>query len=459
MFSRLRLRRLAVGHTLRYVPVERTLLWESPVMLTPYGGRDAIDRTKLRDFLDGQHLASGLPREAIDCGAVILTGTALLRRNARAITEELARGSGEFVCATAGHDLEARLAAAGSGAIASSRSGEGAVLNVDVGGGTTKFALCVDGDVVDTAAVLVGSRLLAFDGDRHLTRIEDAAHVILRERCHELAIGARLDVSVEELAVERMCALVAAIVGGRSHQLRPELTVLEPTRWPWQASAIRFSGGVSEYLYGADDAAVGDVGWRLGRALREAAAEGSLGPGRVLPRGAGIRATVIGAAQFSVQVSGDTTTIAEGQLPIRNVRVLRVRPTGTGAVSVSEAVSSALRQRVADEPFALAIAWDAPADHASTRALADGIVRGVGDGLAAGAPLVVALDGDLALTLGRILRDETATTAPVVCIDGLRLDDFDFIDIGEPLERRGAVPVVIKSLVFPSDVPNSDDPE
>jgi ethanolamine utilization protein EutA len=39
---------------------------------------------------------------------------------------------------------------------------------------------------------------------------------------------------------------------------------------------------------------------------------------------------------------------------------------------------------------------------------------------------------------------------PIVSIDGLELKDFDYIDIGAMLDMSGAVPVVIKSLVFPA---------
>jgi ethanolamine utilization protein EutA len=38
----------------------------------------------------------------------------------------------------------------------------------------------------------------------------------------------------------------------------------------------------------------------------------------------------------------------------------------------------------------------------------------------------------------------------IVSIDGLELKEFDFIDIGALLESSGAVPVVIKSLIFPT---------
>ena len=35
-------------------------------------------------------------------------------------------------------------------------------------------------------------------------------------------------------------------------------------------------------------------------------------------------------------------------------------------------------------------------------------------------------------------------------IDGIALSDFDYIDIGALIQSSGAVPVVIKSLIFPA---------
>ena len=37
----------------------------------------------------------------------------------------------------------------------------------------------------------------------------------------------------------------------------------------------------------------------------------------------------------------------------------------------------------------------------------------------------------------------------MISVDGVTLSELDFVDIGEMLETSGAVPVVIKSLVFP----------
>ena len=89
---------------------------------------------------------AGIHPDDIDTGAVILTGEALRRENAKAIAEVFAEMGGEFVCATAGHHMEALLAAYGSGAARASHDLRRPVLNVDIGGGTTKLALVENGE-------------------------------------------------------------------------------------------------------------------------------------------------------------------------------------------------------------------------------------------------------------------------------------------------------------------------
>src|SRR2546430_11886266 len=94
---------------------------------------------------------------------LILTGEALSRENAKAIGELLAEMGGEFVCATAGHHMEAMLAAYGSGAAKRSHDEDSHILNIDVGGGTTKLALVAHGEVEATAAINIGGRLVVVD--------------------------------------------------------------------------------------------------------------------------------------------------------------------------------------------------------------------------------------------------------------------------------------------------------
>jgi ethanolamine utilization protein EutA len=63
---------------------------------------------------------------------------------------------------------------------------------------------------------------------------------------------------------------------------------------------------------------------------------------------------------------------------------------------------------------------------------------------------VLAGDGDVGGLLGIHFREEMKLANPVVSIDGLELKQFDYVDIGAMLENSGAVPVVIKSLIFPA---------
>jgi ethanolamine utilization protein EutA len=61
------------------------------------------------------------------------------------------------------------------------------------------------------------------------------------------------------------------------------------------------------------------------------------------------------------------------------------------------------------------------------------------------------LDGDIAQTLGHILREELLVESEILAIDGVMLRDFDYIDLGRIRMPSYTVPVTIKSLVFSED--------
>ncbi|HZD75214.1 MAG TPA: ethanolamine ammonia-lyase reactivating factor EutA, partial [Actinomycetota bacterium] len=174
LLSRVRLRRAGSALSSRFLVVAREALHRSPIMLTPYQPDGRIDAVRLGDFVAAAYRAAGIGPAGIDTGAVILTGQALRRANARPIAEALAATSGRFVCVTAGHHLEALLAANGSGAVALSRARRATVLHADIGGGTTKLAHIRNGEVLATAALEVGGRLLVRDRAGRVTRLEPA---------------------------------------------------------------------------------------------------------------------------------------------------------------------------------------------------------------------------------------------------------------------------------------------
>jgi ethanolamine utilization protein EutA len=104
----------------------------------------------------------------------------------------------------------------------------------------------------------------------------------------------------------------------------------------------------------------------------------------------------------------------------------------------------------ADTPVAIFVPWQGSATFRRLDGFCRGVAKGLEEVLARGHPIVLAGDGDVGGLIGVHFREEMKLTNPVVSIDGLELKQFDYIDIGELLESSGAVPVVIKSLIFPA---------
>jgi len=455
VFSRLVLERLDN----RYVVSERKVIHESEVLLTPFIENAAddmtIDAAALGVFIDRQYALARIDPKAIDTGALILTGVAVRRSNARAIGELFAAQAGRFVSVSAGDALEATLAAFGSGACARSIRESARVMNVDVGGGTTKIAVCEAGDVLEMTAADIGARIVSFDSEGRVKRIEEAGRRFAAEVGLVLQIGGKPDATRLNTLVERMADRLFEIISKPALGAdTAALLRLDPLRNGRKPDVVSFSGGVSEYIYGREDRGFGDLGPVFARAIR-ARAE-TWGP-RIEPSDEGIRATVIGASQYTIQVSGSTIFVApQSALPLRNVPV--IAPTlpldgqALDAERIAQAVHAALRRldlHEGEKTVALCYRWTGSA----TFARLDGFCRGVAAGLAKvlerGSPLVLVGEGDVGGLIGIHCREETRVASPIVSIDGIVLKEFDFIDIGALLETSGAVPVVIKSLVFP----------
>ena len=458
IFSRVHLRRLAEDLTSRYYVVARETLFQSPVTLTPYQNEERIDDAKLGAIIDDAYVAAGLPPEEIDTGVVILTGEALRRENAQAIAAILAEKGGEFVTATAGHHMEAMLAAYGSGAARASSDEGKRILNVDIGGGTTKLGLVENGKVVATAAIHIGGRLQVVENGKTV-RLDPAG------KHHAARAGfawERGDIiepaDLQKVADTMADTLVAAILTRPLPDDIARLYLTEPIVNLGRIDGVMFSGGVAEYVYAREARDFGDLGQRLGRALRAHIDSGAL-PWPVLPAGECIRATALGASEYSVQLSGNTSYIsAPGRLlPRRNLQVL-LPPFICAETIDPDALARAIRNHmtafdVADteRDIALALRWSGLPSYPRLAAFAEGIRRGLAERIAKKLPLYIMLDGDVAQTLGHLLRDELHIASDLLVIDGVALWDFDYIDLGRIRMPSYTVPVTIKSLVFSED--------
>src|SRR5216684_2263991 len=216
LFAKLHLQRLTQSLSSRFVVVHREVLHRSPILLTPYRpDTGLIDVQALAHFVHAAYAEAGLTPVDVDTGAVILTGAALERANARAVAELFAGEGGKFVCASAGHNLEGILAAHGSGAVALSHQRKETLLHVDVGGGTTKLGLLRNGEVLRTAAVHVGGRLVAFDADNRITRIEPSATLVGDQLGIPLVLGQELETEDRKKLADALVEILLDYLNGR----------------------------------------------------------------------------------------------------------------------------------------------------------------------------------------------------------------------------------------------------
>ena len=277
VFSKLHLQRVADQLSTRYVVVLREPLAQPPLALTPYQSETLIDAQALGALIEAAYAEAGLHPDEIDAGAVILTGEALRRENGQAIAAMLAEQGGEFVCATAGHHMESRLAVFGSGAARRSFDAQSRILNVDIGGGTTKLGVVDCGELAATAAVHCGGRLLVTDAQGVIVRLDPQGRAHARRAGYDWALGQR--VTRDELghvAQGMADALLRVLTGQASDEDRAELMLTDPIGDLGGVQGLMFSGGVGEYVYGREPRDFRDLGKLFGEALRRRLDAGAL---------------------------------------------------------------------------------------------------------------------------------------------------------------------------------------
>jgi len=451
VFSRIVLERLDS----RYVVTERETFYASDILLTPYSAENTIDAAALGAFIRKEYADAKVEPDEIDTGALILTGVAVQRKNARAIGELFAKEAGKLVAVSAGDSLETVMAAYGSGAVARSIRDECTVMNIDVGGGTSKIAVCADGKVIDAAAVDVGARLICLETDGRIVRVEEAGRRYGLELGLGLKPGGMLTLE-QGRAIAALMAdkLIETMRGGLPTAQGVSLLRTEPLKHSGPIAQVQFSGGVSEFIYGNESQKFGDLGPLLAAEIRARAEAFCPNIGESIE---GIRATVVGASQYTVQLSGSTIYVAPlDAVPLRNVPVIAPALPLDGetidpaaVASATQAILKRLDLNGGEQPVAVFVPWQGSATFQRLDAFCRGVVDGLSEILKNGHPLVLAGDGDVGGLLGIHLHEEMKLPNAVVSIDGLELKEFDYIDIGAMLETTGAVPVVIKSLIFP----------
>ena len=466
VFSSLALRNTA-GPTQvpRYAITDRRIVYQSPVVFTPKippsgipdsfasslaldSVEDRIGTEALAALINGWYAEAGMDRAAVTTGAVIITGESLKTSNARAAVMDLADSLGDFVVATAGPHLESVIAGRGSGAAAMSQQAGRTVLNIDIGGGTSNYAVFRMGNVLDTACLNVGGRLVETDRSGRVTRVHAPAALILEE----LFGGVPQELSQDDLVrlAGRMADLVYDAAVGLSDPLGRKLLQTAPLSQDWRYDAVTISGGVGACCREpqSDYFVFGDIGPLLAESLLRHPGMASL---PLTPPMATVQATVIGAGSWSLSLSGSTVWAESEAFPLRNVPVITV-PLAWPDAPPDLAVYLHERAGLYDVDLTAdryALAFGAmPATYAAVRYLAEGIAAFRQKYAAhSQAPLIVALREDIGKALGMELRP-LLPGGRLIVVDEVSLADGDYLDLGAPLREGGFVPLVIKSLAF-----------
>lgn len=454
MFSRLVMRRRSKEMSSEFEVVHRKVLYRSPILLTPYSDPDTIDTGVLASFVKRGYEEADIAPENVDTGAVICTGEAVRKNNSAAIIRMLAEQGGNFVCATAGPNLEAILGAHGSGAVARSQRRSGIALNVDIGGGTSKLALVESGAVTETMAVNVGARLIAWDSKDRVIRTEAAGRAVAAACGYDIAVGNIISEKQKAVVAEKLADILYETMRRQSlSPLATNLVISGPLQYRGAIAEISFSGGVSEYIYDFDQQDYGDLGPLLGAAVRRRVATLDIPLAGSLEC---IRATVIGASQYTIQLSSSTVFVSRaGLLPQLDLQVvpayLPENPAKLTGSSVRDAIMRGFERldimpRDIGRPIALALLGPVIPNRASIKAICSGILQALEP--ISDHPWTIVLSSDVAGLVGSMLKEEENVAQDVIVVDGIHVGEFNFVDLGQIIDSVEAIPVVVKSLVF-----------
>ncbi|EJE3038100.1 ethanolamine ammonia-lyase reactivating factor EutA [Salmonella enterica] len=392
IFSRLELvNRAAVSQVPRYEFIKRDISWQSPVFFTPVDKQGGLKEAELKALILAQYQAAGIAPESVDSGAIIITGESAKTRNARPAVMALSQSLGDFVVASAGPHLESVIAGHGAGAQSLSEQRMCRVLNIDIGGGTSNYALFDAGKVSGTACLNVGGRLLETDAQGRVVYAHQPGQMIIDEVFGSGTDARALAAAQLGQVARRMADLIVEVITGALSPLAQSLMQTGLLPADITPEVITLSGGVGECYRNqpADPFCFSDIGPLLAIPQDDADL---------------VNAWRQALLQLDLDPQTDAYVLAlPATLPVRYAALLTV--------------INALTAFVARYPN----------PH----------------------PLLVVAEQDFGKALGMLLRPQLPQL-PLAVIDEVVVRAGDYIDIGTPLFGGSVVPVTVKSLAFPS---------
>ncbi|MTK12166.1 MAG: ethanolamine ammonia-lyase reactivating factor EutA [Clostridiaceae bacterium] len=458
VFSNITIENTASSFTIpRIKIVDKELIYRSGIHFTPLTTQTKIDGNKVKEIIEIEYKRAGVTPNDVKTGAVIITGETARKENANEVLQNLSGFAGDFVVATAGPDLESIIAGRGAGADKVSDEKNAYVVNIDIGGGTSNLALFKNGELVDTGCLDIGGRLIKIDKDT-----KKIYYIYPKIKKIAVSIGVNIEVgdTSEKDKISKVAWAMtkileeAASVKART-PIYEELLTNKGIKDGYNIEYITFSGGVADYVYNedySDPFKYGDIGVILGEEIAKSDLVKKL---KVKSAIETIRATVVGAGSHTTDISGSTITYTDDVFPIKNLPILKLatEDEAGGFDSIERSIREKLKWfNLENESQQVAVAIKAfkSPSFEEIQMLARALINGMTELLKKGYPIFIIVENDIAKVLGQTIYRQLNKSSIVVCIDSIKVENGDYIDIGKPLVNGKVVPVVIKTLVFNS---------
>lgn len=433
---------------------ELAVRYRSEMRFTPLSDDGLLDVASIEAYLDDWLDAGDVQRDDIFGGGALLTGLTARRENAAGLVDLVRRRLGDALIATADDPrLESWLAFMGSCAALSRVYRDQPVLNLDIGGGTTNFALGLNGEVIDTACLFVGARHIQVEpGTYRMTAVSPYARAMLDHLGIRGGVGDALQPSELDAYLKLCVKLLEAAVGGGTHVDESMVSLVTQVGFCRECrvksernvsdGSLTYTGGVGELIYAhvtgrpwPETTAFGDLGIDLAqRIVASPLLSKDLRTHR--PAFAG-RATALGLMRHSTNLSGSTLYLPRPELlPLNDLPIVGSIDAAAGDDQLLAVLDLARRS---ERGGCLTVRLE-------SSGAAE--VQSMGGRIAAALrqqygpddrPLVLLVRQNVGKALGNYVTEWGQQPVNVVVIDEVPPRDAQYVRIGRP--HQGSVPV------------------